>query len=40
MEGDRTVYGFELSEAYCEVICQRFFNLTGIEPKLIGRLPD
>jgi DNA modification methylase len=40
MEGDRTVYGFELSEAYCEVICQRFFNLTGIEPKLIGKLPD
>jgi DNA modification methylase len=38
--GDRTVYGFELSEAYCEIILQRFFNLTGIEPKLIGRLPD
>ena len=40
MEGDRTVYGFELSEAYCEIICQRFSKLTGIEPKLIGRLPD
>jgi DNA methylase len=40
MEGDRTVYGFELSPAYCEVILQRFEKLTGIEPKLIGRLPD
>lgn len=40
MEGDRTVYGFELSEAYCEIILQRFTKLTGIEPKLIGRLPD
>jgi DNA modification methylase len=38
--GDRTVYGFELSEAYCEIILQRFSKLTGIEPKLIGRLPD
>ena len=40
MEGDRTVYGFELSPAYCEVILQRFEKLTGIEPKLIGKLPD
>lgn len=40
MEGDRTVFGFELSEAYCETIIQRFFNLTGIEPKLVGRIPD
>jgi DNA modification methylase len=40
MEGDRTVYGLELSEAYCEIICQRFEKFTGIEPKLIGRLPD
>jgi site-specific DNA-methyltransferase (adenine-specific) len=40
MEGDRTVYGFELSPAYCEIILQRFEKLTGIEPKLIGRLPD
>jgi hypothetical protein len=40
MEGDRTVCGFELSEASCEIILQRFFNLTGIEPKLIGKLPD
>lgn len=38
MEGDRTVYGFELSVDYCEVICQRFFNLTGIEPVLVGHL--
>lgn len=40
MEGDRTVCGFELSPAYCEIILQRFEKLTGIEPKLIGRLPD
>jgi len=40
MEGDRTVYGFELSPAYCEIICQRFEKFTGIEPKLIGRLDD
>jgi DNA modification methylase len=40
MEGDRTVCGFELSPAYCEIICQRFSKLTGIEPKLIGKLPD
>ena len=40
MEGDRTVYGFELSPAYCEIILQRFSKLTEIEPKLIGRLPD
>ena len=40
MEGDRTVYGFELSPAYCEIILQRFEKLTGIEPKLIGKLPD
>jgi len=40
LEGDRTVYGFELSPAYCEIILQRFEKLTGIEPKLIGKLPD
>jgi len=40
MEGDRTVCGFELSPAYCEIILQRFEKFTGIEPKLIGRLPD
>lgn len=38
MEGDRTVFGFELSEAYCEVILQRFSVLTGIEPELVGHL--
>jgi site-specific DNA-methyltransferase (adenine-specific) len=40
MEGDRTVYGFELSPQYCTIILERFTKLTGIEPKLIGRLPD
>ena len=40
LEGNRTVYGFELSPAYCEIILQRFEKLTGIEPKLIGKLPD
>jgi hypothetical protein len=40
MEGDRTVYGFELSPQYSEIVLQRFSKLTGIEPKLIGRLPD
>ncbi|MCE2721457.1 MAG: site-specific DNA-methyltransferase, partial [Anabaena sp. 49628_E55] len=38
MEGDRTVYGFELSPDYCEVIIQRFEKFTGIEAKLIGTL--
>jgi DNA modification methylase len=38
MEGSRTVYGFELSPEYCEVICQRFEKFTGIEAKLIGTL--
>jgi len=38
MEGDRTVYGFELSEAYCEVVLQRWEALTGVEPVLIGTL--
>ena len=39
MEGDHTVYGFELSSDYCEVIIQRFEKLTGIEAKLVGKLP-
>lgn len=39
MEGNRTVYGFELSLDYCEVIIQRFEKLTGIEAKLVGKLP-
>ncbi len=40
MEGDRTVYGFELSEDYCEVIIQRYENFTGDIAKLVGRLPN
>jgi DNA modification methylase len=39
IEGNRTVYGFELSPDYCEVIIQRFEKLTGIEAKLVGKLP-
>jgi len=39
MEGDRTVYGFELSPAYCEVILRRFESLTGEVAKLVGHLP-
>ena len=39
MEGDRNVYGFELSPEYCEVIIQRFEKFTGIEAKLVGKLP-
>lgn len=35
MEGDRVVIGAELSPIYCEIIMQRFFNLTQIEPELI-----
>lgn len=40
MEGDRTIYGFELSEDYCEVIIQRYENFTGDIAKLVGRLPE
>ncbi|MFM6361524.1 MAG: hypothetical protein ACKPH7_01415 [Planktothrix sp.] len=40
LEGDRTVYGFELSPQYCTIILERFQRFTGIEPKLVGRLPD
>lgn len=40
MQGDRTVYGFELSEDYCEVIIQRYENFTGDIAKLVGRLPN
>ena len=39
IEGDRTVYGFELSPDYCEVIIQRYENFTGDIAKLVGRLP-
>jgi DNA modification methylase len=38
MEGDRTVYGFELSPDYCEVIIQRYENFTGETAKLVGTL--
>lgn len=38
MEGDRRVIGFELSPEYCEVICQRFEKLTGVNAKLAGNL--
>ncbi|MFM6881016.1 MAG: site-specific DNA-methyltransferase, partial [Dolichospermum sp.] len=40
MEGDRTVYGFELSPDYCEVIIQRWEKFTGKQAELIGRLDD
>ena len=39
LEGDRTVYGFELSPAYCEVILRRFESLTGEVARLVGHLP-
>lgn len=38
LEGNRTVFGFELSPKYCTVILDRFQKFSGIEPKLIGRL--
>jgi len=38
MDGDRTVYGFELSPDYCEVIIKRFEQFTGDTAKLIGSL--
>jgi DNA modification methylase len=37
MEGDRTVYGMELSPQYVETILQRFSKFTGIEPVLVGK---
>ena len=33
--GDRTCYGCELSEHYCDVILTRFQEFTGIEPELL-----
>lgn len=36
MEGDRTVYGCELSEHYCEIIMQRWEKLTGKTAVLHG----
>jgi len=38
MDGDRVVYGFELSPDYCEVIIKRFEQFTGDTAKLIGSL--
>jgi len=38
MDGDRTVYGCELSPDYCEVILKRFTAFSGIEPILIDSL--
>jgi len=38
MDGDRTVYGFELSPDYCEVIIKRFEQFTGDTAQLIGSL--
>ena len=38
MEGTRTVYGFELSPEYCEVVCRRFEQLTGKTAELVGSL--
>lgn len=32
---NRTCVGSEINPAYCEIILQRFFNLTQIEPELI-----
>lgn len=32
---NRPTYGVELSPAYCDVICRRFENYTGIVPKLV-----
>lgn len=40
MAGDRTVYGFELSPEYCEVICRRFEEYTGINAELVGHIGD
>lgn len=37
---DRTCIGFELSPEYCEVICQRFEKLTGIEAVKVGTIPQ
>ena len=40
MAGDRTVYGFELSPDYCEVIIKRYEQFTGDVAKLVGTLPN
>jgi hypothetical protein len=38
IEGDRTVYGFELSPEYIEVICRRWESFTGGVAELAGHL--
>lgn len=38
MEGDRTVFGFELSPDYCEVILRRYEEFTGQVAQLVGHL--
>lgn len=38
MEGTRTVYGFELSEAYRTVIAERYERFTGQTAEIVGRL--
>jgi DNA modification methylase len=38
MEGDRTVYGLELSPDYCQVIIERYENFTGDIARLVGTL--
>jgi DNA modification methylase len=37
--GDRTVIGFELSEKYCSIICDRWEKLTGGAAEKVGELP-
>jgi hypothetical protein len=37
--GDRTVIGFELSEKYCSIICDRWEKLTGETAEKVGELP-
>ena len=39
LNDNRTVYGFELSEKYCEIILRRFSEFTGTTPELVGHLP-
>jgi site-specific DNA-methyltransferase (adenine-specific) len=38
MEGNRQVFGFELSPDYCEIIIQRYEKFTGGTAKLIGKI--
>ena len=38
--GDRRVIGFELSNHYCSLICDRWEKLTSLKAEKIGDLPD